>query len=147
MKGNGNLYDRRHTSQAILFHIFEPPMKRAVSIVLIVLMSLQSLYRLGLITYFEANRDYIAKVLCINKSKPSGHCNGHCFLKKNLQKAEQSETIPSGAAREKIAAPDFLPEHFTILLNKPFTVVSNHSLYSLSVSEGIHEGIFKPPVS
>jgi len=40
---------------------------------------------------FDLNRNYIAKELCENRSKPELHCNGKCFLKKKLQAAEEKE--------------------------------------------------------
>ena len=32
------------------------------------------------------NYDYISKTLCENKNKPEEHCNGHCYLNKNISK-------------------------------------------------------------
>jgi hypothetical protein len=40
---------------------------------------------------FKLNQEYIAKVLCVNKSKPQLKCNGHCYLAKQLKKAQQEE--------------------------------------------------------
>lgn len=36
---------------------------------------------------YEINKKYIAEVLCENKDKPMIHCNGKCYLKKQLKKA------------------------------------------------------------
>jgi hypothetical protein len=36
---------------------------------------------------YEINKKYIAEVLCENKDKPMMHCNGKCYLKKQLKKA------------------------------------------------------------
>lgn len=40
---------------------------------------------------YAINRDYIAKVLCINKDKPVMKCNGKCHLFKQVAK-QQKET-------------------------------------------------------
>jgi hypothetical protein len=37
------------------------------------------------------NRDYIAKVLCINRDKPEMKCNGKCHLAKQLKKQDAAE--------------------------------------------------------
>jgi hypothetical protein len=43
---------------------------------------------------FELRRDYIAQHLCENRNRPELHCNGQCYLAKQLkvtQEREQSE--------------------------------------------------------
>ena len=40
---------------------------------------------------FELNRDYIAKTLCINRTKPKSCCKGSCYLKKKLDKTDKEE--------------------------------------------------------
>lgn len=65
-------------------------------------MSAQCFYELGVITYFQLNRDYIAEVLCINKEKPMTMCNGQCFLDKNLDVADgasEDGTVPTNTQR------------------------------------------------
>lgn len=38
---------------------------------------------------YAVNKDFIAKVLCINKDKPQMNCEGKCHLEKQLKKAEE----------------------------------------------------------
>jgi hypothetical protein len=41
---------------------------------------------------YSLRKDYIAKNLCQNRNRPSMHCNGKCYLSKQLAKAaEQKE--------------------------------------------------------
>lgn len=40
---------------------------------------------------FEANQNYIAKELCINRDKPQLHCNGKCYLMNKLKQAQEKE--------------------------------------------------------
>ena len=54
---------------------------------------------LPLINY-SVNKDYIAKVLCVNKDKPRMHCNGKCHLKKQLDK-EEKRGNSTGTTKEK----------------------------------------------
>ena len=77
-------------------------MKRITSIGLICLMWLPGLYNMGVITYFQMNRQYIADVLCINKDKPMAVCNGQCFLQQNLDvpsAGTEDQSMPSGKDR------------------------------------------------
>lgn len=58
--------------------------KRVVAITFIFLLSAQCIFKLGIITFFQAHRDYIAEVLCVNKEEPMTMCYGQCFLDRNL---------------------------------------------------------------
>ena len=38
---------------------------------------------------FNINQKFIAKELCVNKENPAMHCNGHCYLSKQLANEEK----------------------------------------------------------
>lgn len=40
---------------------------------------------------FSFNQKYIATVMCVNKSRPWMHCNGHCYLMKKLKQMADKE--------------------------------------------------------
>lgn len=40
---------------------------------------------------YSINYEYISKVLCVNKQKKNLHCNGKCYLIKELAKASEDE--------------------------------------------------------
>jgi hypothetical protein len=40
---------------------------------------------------YELRKDYIIKNYCVNKSRPEMHCDGKCYLAKQIQKAEQED--------------------------------------------------------
>ena len=63
--------------------------KRILAITFILLLSAQTIFKIGIISFFQANRDYIATVLCVNKEKPITMCNGQCFLDRNLALADE----------------------------------------------------------
>lgn len=76
----------------LLSHLF---LKRIVSILLILVLTLQCFSRLGMIAYYRINKSYIATVLCINKDKPQMRCDGKCYLAKQIrQEAERERHIP-----------------------------------------------------
>lgn len=41
--------------------------------------------------WYVANKEYVAKELCINKAKPQLKCNGKCHLAKQLQQLEEPQ--------------------------------------------------------
>lgn len=43
---------------------------------------------------FYMNQSEIAQKLCENKDKPQMHCNGHCQLKKELEKHNDQDAVP-----------------------------------------------------
>ena len=110
------------------------------------MLSLQCFYKLGVITYFQLNQDFIAQVLCINKEKPVNTCHGHCFLKEKLNMGDDvqsdKETLPKTQGGELpvflVSENDYsfevykLPEH-------------NNSRYLITTSAA-HDGApFHPP--
>jgi hypothetical protein len=44
---------------------------------------------------FSVNRNYIIKELCENRSRPQMHCDGKCYLRKNIQKQEDKSAPAS----------------------------------------------------
>lgn len=46
------------------------------------------MYQLGYLVYFKINQDKIVAAHCVNKNKPEMHCNGHCHLKKELERSQ-----------------------------------------------------------
>lgn len=78
------------------------PLKRVVTLLLLLVMLTQTFSKVLITLHYEANKAYIAAVLCINKSKPELHCKGHCYLKKQIKKAEQAEQQTSGRNQKKL---------------------------------------------
>ncbi|GEN74991.1 hypothetical protein CHA01nite_07310 [Chryseobacterium hagamense] len=43
---------------------------------------------------YAVNYDYIVETLCINKSRPELHCNGTCYLTREIAKNNAPESFP-----------------------------------------------------
>ena len=56
---------------------------------------------MGIGIYYHVNKEYIAQKLCENRNNPAIHCNGHCYLSKQLNKAEQNEKQSAQFIKEK----------------------------------------------
>ncbi len=59
-------------------------------LILALVFVLQHLLVIVLFASFEANRDYISKVLCINKEDVDSNCDGQCFFMQKLQENSSS---------------------------------------------------------
>ncbi|PST82909.1 hypothetical protein C7T94_09755 [Pedobacter yulinensis] len=56
---------------------------------------------------FELNQEYIAKALCVNRSRPQLNCKGKCYLTNKLKQAQEKEQ-----KQEKQAQKNLLQEGF-----------------------------------
>lgn len=57
----------------------------------------QIIAKIAVISYYHANKTYIANTLCINKYNPRSCCEGSCFLNDKLSKTEEpaSKKLPT----------------------------------------------------
>jgi hypothetical protein len=76
-------------------------LKKALAILLTVSIIAPGMVNLALCAYYELNKKEITEKLCVNKNKPNMHCNGQCYLGKQLKKAEENEKRQSRSLREK----------------------------------------------
>ncbi|NIF05443.1 hypothetical protein F3J23_08320 [Chryseobacterium sp. Tr-659] len=98
---------------------------------------------------YAVNYDYITKVLCINKSRPEVHCNGKCYLNKELAKVNDSESSPLQKAKnsgQKILDIYILPETAEITATEKFPFFNFSFTYETAYSFLFLAHIFKPPV-
>jgi len=59
---------------------------RLIAIIWLVAILAQAFSKNLIILDYHLNRHYIATHLCENRNKPQLHCEGKCFLKKQLEK-------------------------------------------------------------
>lgn len=79
-------------------------MKQLLVFILILLLSVQTFSKWLILLEYRVNQDYIAKVLCENKSKPELKCKGKCQLMKQLDAAEkEAGNKESNAAKIQFA--------------------------------------------
>jgi len=61
-----------------------------------------------MMTWYEINKTYVAKVLCENKARPQLKCNGKCYLRKQLNKTENTQQ-DNKTKSSQIEWVDFIP--------------------------------------
>lgn len=75
--------------------------KKLLAVILSLTILSQSLVFVGIGIYYHLNRQYISQQLCENRNNPQMHCNGHCYLSKQLKKAEQGESKSARIIKEQ----------------------------------------------
>ena len=122
-------------------------MKKLTSIILTLILGCQCLVNMGILSYYQLNKEYIAEVLCINREKPDLDCGGKCFLTEKLNQANQEEENDGPVTQqEKIEIPSFLISRYffqfhTFLIQPEKISLSNKHLFVHFDSLGV----FHPP--
>lgn len=98
---------------------------------------------------YSLRKDYIAKNLCQNRNRPSMHCNGKCYLSKQLAKAaeqkeaQQKNTIVSSIIDLycQIGKLTSIPKFELFLYEIP-----NHFFLPTFHLQSFFSKVFKPPI-
>ena len=122
-------------------------LKKALSILLAVLIISQMMVNVGIGVYYHLNKEYITNQLCINKSNPTLHCNGHCYLAKQLKKAEEGEKQSTQSFKEKDEI--FSNEMNDVSLGyfPAYQITSFVPYISSPLSAGDYNALIKPPLA
>lgn len=98
---------------------------------------------------YAVNYDYISEVLCINKSKPELHCNGKCYLSKEIAKTNDTDSSPLHKTKnsgQKLLDIYVLPEATAINTTENAFFSNSDFLYERAYSFLFLRHIFRPPV-
>jgi hypothetical protein len=97
---------------------------------------------------FAINQNYIARTLCENKAKPAMHCNGKCFMKKQLDRTGENQDAPGARGTIRVTLLDFndIPSSGT-----PFCIDMRLQTISISSASPLTAGttgtLLRPPIS
>jgi hypothetical protein len=92
-------------------------MKRLISISLIFCLTIQTLTSVSFLTVYQFNSSFITEVFCVNKTQPALHCEGKCFVKKQLTKDKEARE-QSARSTETLAFYLFMPPAATVCLDR-----------------------------
>lgn len=98
---------------------------------------------------YAVNYDYIANVLCINKGKPELHCNGKCYLSKQLAKTNDTDSSPLNKTKnsgQKLLDIYILPEIAQVQNTEKISLFNFKFFYKTEYSFLFLCSIFRPPV-
>jgi hypothetical protein len=94
--------------------------KKIIGVMLFVSMAFKMLMAPIFFVNYELRKDYIIKNYCVNKNRPKMHCDGKCYLAKQIQKAEQED--------EKQATNNFISKLLTLELVQKNNHFANYFL-------------------
>lgn len=124
--------------------------KRWVAICLLTLLSWQIVFQFSYIVYWKINQKAITNLFCENKDKPMLHCDGNCYLKKQLEKAESNKNkLPPILKKLRLETETTLEDYF-VFENNPQNVTGNSSekltFYSfIFLPKSCRNQVFHPP--
>jgi len=112
------------------------------------LLGFQIFLKVGIIGYYGINKDYITANFCENISKPDVQCNGKCYLKKQLKKADEpvnntQQPVPQKEKSEVQPFINLLSELKTAADSKAFRFAEPPA----AVISQYFGSVFHPPIS
>jgi len=120
--------------------------KKAFAIVLSLSFLLQCSGYLIVYADFVANRDYIAKNLCVNRDRPEMKCNGKCQLCKRLRAEDKKENKGLPALKNLKLFSLFNSPKNIFNFNPSNDASKFASLYLEDNSASHKPGVFHPPL-
>lgn len=95
---------------------------------------------------YNLRKDYIAKNLCQNRNRPSMHCNGKCYLSKQLAKAaEQKEAQQKHASQSVDLYCTAMSQITSCMLNTYCYIVPKYFFINNDYLQNYYSEVFKPP--
>ena len=93
-------------------------LKQCTALVLLLAFLTTTFSKAFIVFDFYANRDYIARTLCVNRDKPMMHCGGRCQLCKRLNReADQDKKNPEQRAENRQEL--LMLDHFSVSAGTP----------------------------
>lgn len=97
---------------------------RCIAYILLLTLTGSNCSRFFVCAGFELNKKYIAETLCVNKSRPWLHCNGHCYFMKKIKQAEENEKKQAEKDNLSRLETSFFQEPFTFKFHEPVNLES-----------------------
>ncbi len=98
-----------------------------------------------IMTVFYFQQDQIAKTLCENKDQPKLHCNGKCYLNKQLGKEEKKDKGIQKNEKETVTMLMVVSAHPIFKFVPKEEAEKVQSCYLLKQYGSILVSVFRPP--
>lgn len=125
--------------------------RRLIAILLLLSLSYQSFVKLGIVIWYECNRDYVAKNLCENRNRPEMKCYGKCYLCKQLKKADREDNKSNNVPEKWNMGEVMVYVMPAPIFQLPFTALPVRTSIPLANERYGHQqspgDIFHPPLS
>ena len=99
---------------------------------------------------FKLNQQYIAANLCVNRFKPSLHCNGKCYFMRKIKQAEDNDKKQAAKDSSCRLEMSFIQQSFNITFYEPViidTLSAGFPVFDYQYTSRYLSSIFKPPKS
>ncbi|MGO4708362.1 hypothetical protein AB4Y90_04420 [Chryseobacterium sp. 2TAF14] len=99
---------------------------------------------------YAVNYQYISEELCVNRKNVTLHCNGKCYLAKELSKTTDTDSSPLHKTKnsgQKLLDIYVLPEIIAVKTTEKSRFSHCSFLYKTGYSFLFLKHIFRPPVS
>ena len=121
-------------------------MKRSIVVFFLLIFVLQCGMKGIITTVFYFQQSTISKTLCENRDKPKMHCNGKCYLAKQLKKEEKKDKGIQKVNKEIVELFMIAPEtHLYDLIfyhsKKEYTSISIEKKY-----DSMLDSLLRPPI-
>lgn len=123
-------------------------LKRLTAFCLLAALISSNFSRFFAFAAFEANQKYIAQNLCVNKSRPWLHCNGHCYFMKKIRQSEENEKKQAAKDNLNKLEISFFQEPFQFTFPVRALIQSSNSSFprcTYQYSNRYIDTIFRPP--
>ena len=100
---------------------------------------------------YELRKDYIIKNYCVNKNRPEMHCDGKCYLAKQLHKVAEDKATKEAERQEqsfkKLLEETFNHENFVFsqTFESVILTIQNNFSYKTSHYFMLITSLFHPP--
>ena len=124
--------------------------KQYIAILFLLAFAAQTFSKAIIVCSFYANRDYIAKNLCENRTKPKSCCAGKCQLRKKLNKETNQEKQANEKKGSKETVETLSSKSFFTQYQQPFLAITNTNYCihpNAEIIIGTTRSIFHPPNS
>ena len=108
-------------------------------------MCFQCVLKLGIVAWYQANKQYVSTVLCENKDNPQMKCCGKCYLRKQLNKTEGSGSQQTKQVQSEWV--EFIPAaQISLTFHIPDAVKNvYHAQYAYLLGFNPLDAVFHPP--
>ncbi|WP_303309833.1 hypothetical protein [Hymenobacter sp. BT730] len=106
-------------------------MRQVVALLLLCSLSVHGAGRLGIVATWWLQRDYVARVLCVNRNKPQMRCNGKCHLAKRLKAADAAQPQPIGGKQAFHKITLYCPDLELLALPDPLAAFHSRVRYAI----------------
>ncbi len=122
-------------------------MRKILAIIILISLCAQQIAHIGIVGYYQINKDFIAKNLCENRDKPQMKCCGKCYLQKQLKKIDndtQEKGTPEKVEKSELLC-FILPASILVSLKYTFDIAVQNPSRQRLYNKDLSRSTFHPP--